>query len=79
MDFFKFNKYNSLDENVLIASKYIYEIVEDEMAIDEVFEEYSRRRSIALNLSLERILYLSLTFLFAVGKLEINYHRIKRC
>lgn len=79
MDFFKLTKYRSLDENVLLVSKELYEIVDDKIHIDELFDRYSARRNITLNLNVERILYLSLLFLFSVGKIKINKNFIMRC
>lgn len=79
MNYFMMSKYQSIDENIIFASKTLYELLEEEKHIDQLFEEYAKTRNVMLNLNLERILYLALTFLFSIGKLVMNNNMVKRC
>lgn len=65
-------KYNSIDENVLYVSSILFDIIKDNKKIhlDKVFEKYSNIRNIDLSVNTERIIFLSLTFLFSLDIIE---------
>lgn len=78
MNFFLLNKHQSIEENVIFTSKVIYELLESEKHIDELFEEFASQQQITLNLNIERILYLSLTFLFSLDLIILKNNLVKR-
>ncbi|MED3831934.1 hypothetical protein [Peribacillus frigoritolerans] len=78
MNFFLLSKHKAIEENVLVSSKILYELIDDEKHIDELFMEYAKQQNIILNLNIERVLYLSLTFLFAFHLITVNNNMVKR-
>lgn len=78
MDYFLVSKHQTVEENILFSSKMLYDLLDKEKHIDELFLEYADIRKIVLNLNVERILYLALAFLFSVGAILINQNMIKR-
>lgn len=75
MNFFLLSKHMSIEENVLVTSKVLYELLDNEKHIDELFTEFAQNQNIDLNLNVERVLYLSLTFLYSL-ELVINNNNI---
>lgn len=78
MDFFHLSKHQTIEENVLVSSKVLYELLTSSKHIDELFLDYAQYRSLTLSLNVERILYLSLTFLYAINKVDINNNMVTR-
>ncbi|MCG1024035.1 ABC-three component system middle component 6 [Sutcliffiella horikoshii] len=78
MDFFLLNKHQSNEENVIFTSKIIYELLDSEKHIDELFEQFAIEQQMILNLNVERILYLSLTFLFSFDLIILKNNLVKR-
>ncbi|KAA6466913.1 hypothetical protein F8169_17220 [Bacillus cereus] len=79
MRYFLLNKQNSVEENVLFTAKILYEQLEDtKLHIDQLFLEFVKKQNITLNLNIERILYLALTFLFSIGKINFTDNMIER-
>lgn len=78
MNFFLLNKHQSIEENVIFTSKSLYNLLGAEKHVDELFEEFANEQRITLNLNIERILYLSLTFLFSFELIEIKNNLVKR-
>lgn len=78
MDYFLVSKHQTVEENILYSSKVLYQLLEKEKHIDELFLEYGTNRGIVLNLNVERVLYLALTFLFSIELIVINQNMIKR-
>ncbi|WP_163536346.1 ABC-three component system middle component 6 [Gracilibacillus sp. YIM 98692] len=78
MDFFLINKNQPVEENVIFTSKKLFELLKNEMHIDELFERFSKDQGITLNLNVERILYLSLTFLFSFDLISLKNNLVKR-
>ncbi|ATP92686.1 hypothetical protein CSE15_01305 [Bacillus altitudinis] len=78
MNHFLLNKFNAIEENVLYSSKVLYELLEKEKHIDQLFLDYANSQDIIINLNIERILYLSLTFLYSLGKVSFNQNMISR-
>ncbi|MGR5868386.1 hypothetical protein ACT7C5_13080 [Bacillus pacificus] len=70
MDFFLLNKQFNLEDNVLWVAKTCYELLDQSYHLDELFNKYIEQEDVQLNLNLERILYLALSFfvLFRVSK-----------
>ncbi|MBQ4901249.1 hypothetical protein KB559_20610 [Paenibacillus sp. Marseille-P2973] len=78
LDYFLVSKHQIIEENVLFTSKTLYELLEKEQHIDELFLMYTRERDIILNLNMERILYLSLALLYSLSLIVVNQNMIKR-
>ncbi|MGG0460275.1 hypothetical protein [Priestia aryabhattai] len=78
MNHFLLTKYNAVEENVLYSSKILYELLEKEKHIDQLFLDYADSQDLIINLNIERILYLSLTFLYSLGKVSFNQNMISR-
>lgn len=78
MDYFKIGKHQVVEENLLYTTKILYELLETEQHIDELFLLYAKRQNVLLNLNIERILYLALTFLFSFEKILVDGNMIKR-
>lgn len=78
LDYFLVSKHQIIEENVLFTSKTLYELLEKEQHIDELFLIYTRERNITLNINMERILYLSLALLYSLNLIAVNKNMIKR-
>lgn len=78
MNYFLLNKYQPVEESILYSSKVLYELLQSRKHIDELFDEYSSNHKIPLSVNLERTLYLSLTFLFSIGKIKYDNNLIMR-
>lgn len=78
MNFFMMNKYQSIEENTLVSSKVLYELLTKKMHIDQLFMEFAKKQGIKLNLNIERVLYLSLTFLYSLDLICLNNNLVMR-
>lgn len=79
MNYFLLSKYLSVEENVLFTAKVLYELLDNKRQhIDQLFLDFSYKQNITINLNVERILYLALTFLFALGKITITENMIEK-
>lgn len=79
MNYFLMTKYRSVEENVLFTAKVLYELLDtNKKHVDQLFLEFSNKQGITINLNIERILYLALTFLFSLGKIAINEKMIEK-
>lgn len=78
MNHFLLTKFNAVEENVLYSSKVLFELLEKEKHIDQLFLDYAKSQDLIINLNIERILYLSLTFLYSLGKVSFNQNMISR-
>ncbi|OMF39021.1 hypothetical protein BK136_28055 [Paenibacillus amylolyticus] len=78
MNFFLMNKYQIVEENVLVTSKILYELLDKQKHIDQLFLEFSDKRNIILNQNIERVLYLSLTFLYSFDLILLNNNLVMR-
>lgn len=72
------NKYQIVEENVLVTSKILYELLDKQKHIDQLFLEFSDKRNIILNQNIERVLYLSLTFLYSFDLILLNNNLVMR-
>ncbi|QSF42317.1 hypothetical protein ICR96_30255 (plasmid) [Priestia megaterium] len=72
------SKYLSVEENVLFTAKVLFELIGNKRKhIDQLFLEFAQKQGITINLNIERILYLSLTFLYSLGKVTFNKNMIE--
>ncbi|MCW6076605.1 hypothetical protein LAV44_14955 [Clostridium sporogenes] len=79
MDYFLMSRYQSIEENIMYVSMKLYKLLDkQELHIDQLFEQYSINEDIQLNMVLEKVLYLSLTFLYSIGKITVKYNMVKR-
>lgn len=80
MNFFTMHKYQSLEENLLYDAKVLYSLLDDnkQKHIDELFSEFAQRQGIELNVNIERVLFLSLSFLYSTGLITSDNNMIKR-
>lgn len=78
MNFFLINKHQTVEENVLVASKVLYELLPTQKHIDQLFLDFADRQEIKLNLNIERILYLSLAFLYAFDLISLKNNFVIR-
>lgn len=80
MNFFTMHKYQSLEENLLYDAKVLYSLLDDnkQKHLDELFSEFAKSQGIELNVNIERILFLSLSFLYSTGLITSDSNMIKR-
>ncbi|AAS43477.1 MULTISPECIES: hypothetical protein [Bacillus] len=78
MDFFLLNKQFNLEDNVLWVAKTCYELLDQSYHLDELFNKYIEQEDVQLNLNLERILYLALSFLYSLELVKIKNNRIEK-
>ncbi|MBS4217489.1 hypothetical protein KHA96_04080 [Bacillus sp. FJAT-49711] len=80
MNFFMMHKYQSIEENLLYDAKVLYSLLEENKSkhIDELFSEFAQKQGIALSISIERILFLSLSFLYSTGVITSDSNMIKK-
>ncbi|MGG0102361.1 ABC-three component system middle component 6 [Bacillus subtilis] len=74
------HKYQSLEENLLYDAKVLYSLLDDnkQKHLDELFSEFAKSQGIELNVNIERILFLSLSFLYSTGLITSDSNMIKR-
>lgn len=78
MDYFRINKYSSIDENILYISSNIIEILKgSDKDFGKLVEQYEKRYFSGININIEISIYLAMMFLYAIGKIEINDKKIK--
>ena len=78
IDFFKFNKYHSINENIPYTAMKLYNLLDKPKHIDILFNNYIEETNLSLSLNLERLLYLALMFLFSIGVVENDGQLIRR-
>lgn len=78
IDCFKMNKYQSIDENIPYIGMKIYNMLDKPEHIDVLFEKYSKENNIDLSINLERLLYLAITFLYALEIIEADDKFVRR-
>ncbi|MCC0735323.1 hypothetical protein KGF36_11790 [Clostridioides sp. ZZV14-6009] len=78
MDYFKVNKYSSIDENILYISSNILEILSSgNKSLEKIIENYQRKYSSDLSLNMETNIYLAILFLFETGKINLKNKKIR--
>lgn len=78
MDYFKLTKHQSIDENILYTAMFLYNLIDRQIYIDELFQKYVDSKETQLSSAIEKTLLLSLTFLFGLGKINIIENMIVR-
>lgn len=78
MDFFITTKHSSVNENVLFTAKILFELIDGEKHVDELFNDFATHQKVILNLNMERILYLSLVFLYSIELIYIKNNTVKK-
>lgn len=78
MDYFKVNKYSAVEENILYISNNIIELLKgNEKEFGKLIELYEKRFCPEISVNVETNIYLSMLFLYGIGKIEINDKKIK--
>ena len=78
MDYFRINKYSSIDENILYISSNIIEILKgSDKDFGKLVEQYEKRYFSGININIEISIYLAMMFLYGIGKIEIKDRKIK--
>lgn len=78
MDYFKVNKYSAVEENILYISNNIIELLKgNEKEFGKLIELYEERFCPEISVNVETNIYLSMLFLYGIGKIEINDKKIK--
>lgn len=78
MDYFKVNKYSSVEENILYISSNIIELLKgSEKEFGKLVELYEKRFCPEISINIETCIYLSMLFLYGIGKVEMNDKKIK--
>lgn len=78
MDYFKLTKHQVIDENIAYTAMCLYKLIDRDMYLDELFQKYVNNKGTQLSCAIEKTLLLSLTFLFALGKINIIENMIVR-
>lgn len=78
MDYFRINKYSSIDENILYISSNIIEILKgSDKDFGKLIEQYEKRYFSGINFNIEISIYLAMMFLYGIGKIEVKDKKIK--
>ena len=78
MDYFKVNKYSSVEENILYISNNIIELLKgSEKEFGKLVELYEKNYFPEINVNIETSIYLAMLFLFSIGKIEVENKKIK--
>ncbi|HDR7500784.1 hypothetical protein CN539_22100 [Bacillus toyonensis] len=78
MNFFLLNKQFNLEDNILWVAKTCYELLDKAYYLDELFNKYIECENVQLNLNLERVLYLALSFLYSLELISIKNNKIEK-
>lgn len=77
MDYFKVNKYSSMDDNILYIAKNLIGIISGGYKpFGEIVAKYQKEYSPELGLNMETNIYLAMIFLYGVGKINIKDNKI---
>lgn len=78
MDYFRVNKYSTIDENILYISGNIVEILKgNDKDFGKLVECYEKRYFLEINVNIEMSIYLAMMFLYGIGKIEVKDKKIK--
>ena len=78
MDNFKLSKYQTIHDNIPYMAQIAYKLIDSEISIDELLQKYEVHTDLKLSINLEKIIYLALMFLYAIGKIQITNGLIKK-
>lgn len=77
MDYFKINKYSSIDDNILFIANNLIEILNGSYkSFGKIVEKYQQMYSPELSVNMEVNIYLAMLFLYGIGKININDNKI---
>lgn len=77
MDYFKINKYSLIDENIIFISSNIMGILSDgAKSFGKIMNEYQKKYALDMSLNLEMNIYLSMLFLYEIGKINFDGKKI---
>ena len=78
MDYFKVNKYSSVEENILYISNNILELLKgNEKEFGKLVELYEKKFFPEIRVNIEISIYLGMLFLFRICKIEMENKKIK--
>ncbi len=78
MDYFRINKYSSIDENILYISNNIIEILKrGDRDFGKLVEQYEKTYFPGININIEISIYLAMIFLYGIGEIEVKDRKIK--
>lgn len=78
MDYFKVNKYSSVEENILYISNNILELLKgSEKEFGKLVELYEKKFFPEISVNIETSIYLAMLFLFGIGKIEMENKKKK--
>lgn len=77
VDYFKVNKYSSIDDNILYIANNLIDIISGGYkSFGKVVEKYQQKYSTELSLNMETNIYLAMLFLYGIGKIDIKDNKI---
>lgn len=79
MDYFKLSKHQVVEENIVYTAMQVYTMMDKSIYIDELFQRYAKDNAVQLSIGVEKTLFLALTFLFGLGKIQVINNMLERC
>lgn len=77
VDYFKVNKYSSIDDNILYIANNLIDIISGvHTSFGKIVEKYEQKYSSELSLNMEMNIYLAMLFLYGIGKIDIKDDKI---
>ncbi|GEM_PF-1338884 len=77
MDYFRVNKYSSIDENILYISSNIIEILKSgEKSFGKTMDAYQKKYGFDMSVNMELNIYLSMLFLYEIGKINFDGKKV---
>lgn len=77
MDYFKINKYSSIDDNILYIANNLIDIISGGYkSFGKIVEEYQQKYCSELSLNMEMNIYLAMLFLYGIGKIDVKDNKI---
>lgn len=78
MDYFRINKYSSVDENILYISNNIIELLKErEKEFGKLVEQYEKKYIVNTSVNTETNIYLAMLFLFSIGRVKLKENKLK--
>lgn len=78
MDYFRINKYSSVDENILYISNNIIELLKErEKEFGKLVEQYEKKCIVNTSVNTETNIYLAMLFLFSIGRVKLKENKLK--
>ena len=77
VDYFKINKYSSIDDNILYIANNLIDIISGGYkSFGKIVEKYQQKYSPELSLNMEMNIYLAMLFLYGRGKIDVKDNKI---